>query len=158
MNIFNHHSGHLAINDNREQQGYGFDIESLQECNSELVELYVFNLEKRMSDVKYDKAAWEAAATELCRTLELMLVRGKQFMAHETIQRHKRNGTNSVALTHKQLNAIFHASKGLKNKLIAEKIGVSVAAVSQMLSRAYRILGVSSRYEAIVKCRDYSWF
>jgi DNA-binding NarL/FixJ family response regulator len=159
MDIINHHPGYLTtIHDKREHCAYGFDIESLHECSSEFIELHIYNLKKRMSDVKHDRVAWEAAATEMCRTLDLMLVRAKQLMTDDTLHFHKRNGANSVTLTQKQLNAIFYASKGLKNKQIAKELDVTVGSVSQILSRAYRILGVSSRYEAIVKCRDYSWF
>ncbi len=147
----------VSIQDEWIGQDLAFDIETINDCRSEKFELHIRNLKRRMIDLRQDRVAWEAVATELCRTLDFMLLSIKNPMACEGTYQYKRYGINSASLTHKQLKIIHLASKGLNNKVIAKEMGISSAAVAQMLTRAYRTIGVSTRYEAIAKCRDYSW-
>lgn len=137
--------------------GHMFTLDNGQVANSDLIALHIDGIKGRMVQSKHDRVAWEAAAIALCKTLDFMLLRIKKLMEHELTYRRKRVASGSGRLTQKQLTAIYLASQGYKNELIAKELRISVPAVSQMMSRSYRALGVSTRYEAIVKCREYSW-
>lgn len=137
--------------------GYMFNLYNGQVANSDQIEIHIDGIKRRMVQSKNDRVAWEAAAIALCKTLDFMLLHIKKLIEHELTYRRKRVMSGSGRLTQKQLTAIYLASQGYKNELIAKELRISVPAVSQMMSRSYRALGVSTRYEAIVKCREYSW-
>ena len=157
MNALSHEAKDSASQSQVQEFGYIFAIDNVQIANSDLIELHIEGIKRRMVESKHDRAAWEAAAIALCKTLDFMLTHIKKLMEHEITHRCRRVASGATMLTHKQLRAIYLVSRGYKNDSIAQELGISVPAVSQMLSRAYRALGVSTRHEAVVKCREYSW-
>jgi DNA-binding CsgD family transcriptional regulator len=71
-----------------------------------------------------------------------------------TIAIHPRSDTSRTAeLTEREREAALLASEGLSNKLIADRMQVSVSTVGTLLSRAASKLGVASRV-ALVRARD----
>lgn len=136
---------------------YMYAHDDVQFAKSDLIELHVDSIKRRMHQSKHDRTAWEAAAIELCTALDYMFKHTQRLMEHEIASQRKTVASCAAILTQKQLSAVYFASLGFKNERIARELGVSVPAVSQILSRCYRALGVSTRYEAIVKCREYSW-
>ena len=159
MNILAYDSGYKRPYDDGQNYGFVFALENAHATSSDLIDLHLQNIKKRMAQVKHDRVAWEAAATAMCRALDFMLLRITKVMEYNLSERHKRVNRRLTAstLTAKQMSAMQLVAKGLKNQKIAEELGISVPAVSQILSRSYRVLGVRNRYEAVVKCRENSW-
>jgi DNA-binding NarL/FixJ family response regulator len=54
-------------------------------------------------------------------------------------------------LSHRELEVLELASKGLRNKAIAEKLGISIRTVEGHFNSIFNKLGVSSRMEAILE-------
>jgi DNA-binding NarL/FixJ family response regulator len=157
MKVLSHVTKETASLNHVQDYSYMFSVDNAQLASSDLIELHVDSIKRQMVQSKHDRATWEAAAIALCKTLDFMLMHARKLTEHEIAHRRKPVVSGAAMLTQKQLSAVYLASRGFKNERIAQELGISVPAVSQILSRSYRALGVSTRYEAIVKCREYSW-
>ncbi len=157
MNTLNYDLGYKASLEDNSDFSFILDADNVNISSSDLIELHMQNIKRRMIQFKHDRFAWETAAVAFCKSLDFMLLRIKKMMEYNLARRRKITGARLTGLTQKQLKAIELASKGFKNQHIALELGISVPAVSQILSRSYRILGVKSRYEAVIKCREHAW-
>ena len=65
--------------------------------------------------------------------------------------------TDLALLSHRQQEALRLVGEGLSNAEIAERLFLSVSTVKQHLRKAYRLLGVRNRTEAVRLLRDNDW-
>jgi DNA-binding CsgD family transcriptional regulator len=59
-----------------------------------------------------------------------------------------------IKLTKKQREIMLLATTGMSNLEMAQHLNMSQTAISQNLSRIYKLLGVPSRGKAVALCRD----
>ncbi len=94
---------------------------------------------------------WSQVATVMCQSLELVLnhIKSQSRMSNVCAQ----NRTQAKAyLSPRQIGMIKLIAKGLSNKEISEVLELKQASTNQSLSRIYKVLNVSSRMQAVVKC------
>ena len=65
--------------------------------------------------------------------------------------------TDLALLTHRQQEVLRLVGEGLSNAEIAQRLFLSVSTVKQHLRKAYRLLGVRSRTEAVRLLPDNDW-
>ena len=96
------------------------------------------------------RAAWQDVELRRLVKIDEFEVAGRRF----TIAIHPRSGMSRVAeLTEREREAALLASEGLSNKLIADRMQISVSTVGTLLSRAGHKLGAESRV-ALMRARD----
>ena len=65
--------------------------------------------------------------------------------------------TDFPLLTHRQQEVLRLVCEGMSNAEIAERLFLSVSTVKQHLRKAYRLLEVRNRTEAVRLLRDNNW-
>ena len=74
---------------------------------------------------------------------------------HKLKKSHKKGRMSGGLLSSRQQNIFLLMLQGLPNKAIAIRLGIAEGTVKLHLSASYRVLGVSSRAEAILKSIEW---